>query len=135
MKKTHILSLMLLLLIPSLAFAQTSSSKDVAAANRSWPSFIAAFRVAVKKRDRVALKKMIAIPFITQVDGELNSPEDVFKWLDGTKSWGDLQKAVAPRSKSTSNNDGARPKRWAGIFDFEFGRDGRWRISGQSENE
>jgi hypothetical protein len=125
MKKTCILSLILLLLIPSLAFAQTSGSKDVAAANRSWPSFIAAFRVAVKKRDQVTLRKMIQIPFVTQVDGELNSPDEVFKWLDLDNGWAELQRAVAPRSKTTSNNAGARPKRWAGIFDFEFGRDGR----------
>ncbi len=134
MKKARIISLMLLLLIPSLAFAQTSGSKNVAAANRSWPSFIAVFRAAVNKRDRVALRKMIAIPFHTQVDGELNSPDEVFKWLDQDNGWAELQRAVAPRSKSTSNNAGARPQRWAGIFDFEFGRDGRWRLSGQSEN-
>lgn len=135
MNKTRTVSLMLLLLIPSLTFAQTSRSKSIAEANRNWPSFIAAFRVAVNKRDRAALREMIAIPFHTQVDGELKSPDQVFKWLDETKSWGELQKEVAPRSKSTSNNAGARPQRSTGTFDFEFARDGRWRLSGQSENE
>lgn len=136
MKKTRIISLMFLLFIPSLAFAQTSRSKNIAAANRSWPSFIAAFRTAVKKHDRATLRGMIATPFICQCEGgPINSPDKVIRWLEREKLWGQLQREVAPGAKSSSNNAGARPQRSTGIFDFEFGSDGRWRLSGQSENE
>lgn len=134
MKKARILSLALLLLISSLSFAHPPGSKNIAAANRSWPSFIVAFRAAVNKRDQTALRGMIATPFITQED-KFNSPDEVIKWLDRDKLWGELQREIAPRTKSSSNNAGARPQRSTGIFDFEFARDGRWRLSGQSENE
>ncbi len=137
MKKTRIISLMLLLLIPSLVFTQTSRSRSTTAtANRSWPSFIAAFHVAVKKRDRVALRKMIAIPFITQVDGELNSSDEVFKWLDQDNGWAELQKEVKPGAKF-DDLGGRELNRCArnGIFCFGFGSDRRWRLSMQTENE
>lgn len=113
------------------------SAADRTLANSRWPGFIAAFRAAVKKRDRVALRGMITTPFLTQVDGELKSPDEVLKWLDEGNDWTELQREVAPGAKfSAVTTAGRRPQRCTnGIFCFEFGVDGRWRLSAQVENE
>lgn len=137
MKKRCIITLIFLLLIPSVAFAQTSRSRSGAAtANRSWAGFITAFRAAVQKRDRAALSRMIAIPFVTQVDGELDSAAKVFKWLDQDNGWNELQKEVRPGAKFTDLG-GPTHNRCAknGVFCFSFGPDGLWRLSMQGENE
>jgi hypothetical protein len=114
------------------------SSVDRALAVKRWPAFITEFRVAVKKRDRAALRGMIAIPFKTQVDGELGSADQVFKWLGGDGDlWNELQREVAPGAKfSGVSSRTARPQRCAtGIFCFEFGTDEHWRLSSQEEND
>jgi hypothetical protein len=108
-------------------------------ANSSWAAFYPAFRAAVKTRDSAALRGMIASPFLTQSDGELNSPEEVIKWLDESKLWQELQGEVA-RGVSATSAGGfmirGRPTRCTkGIFCFEFGRDGKWRLAAQVENE
>jgi tetratricopeptide (TPR) repeat protein len=111
-------------------------SPEMAQANSSWPTFIAAFRDAVKKRDRAALKGMIASPFVTQMDGEFNSPDQVLKWLDESEFWQELEREVAKAIGASDFMIRGRPTRCAdGIFCFEFGRDGRWRLAAQVENE
>ncbi len=59
MKKTRILSLLLCLLIPSLAFTQNSRIRN-AAADRSWQQFYTTFRSAMNNRDRTALRRLMS---------------------------------------------------------------------------
>jgi hypothetical protein len=135
--KIRVLSLVFLLFATPLTFAQSPSSRTRAAANRAWPSFIAAFRIAVKARDRNALRGMIATPFNTQVDGEFHTPEEVFRWLDllDGEMWKTLQKEVRSGAKPEASINGGGPRRCTnGIFCFEF-RGGRWGLSEQGENE
>jgi hypothetical protein len=112
-----------------------------ALAKSRWPAFLVAFRAAVTKRDRAALRGMIAIPFATQTDGELTSAEEVFKLLDQAKWWVELKKETGPSARFTDPGAGAishfRPQRCArdGIFCFVFGTDEHWRLSAQVENE
>lgn len=137
MRKIHALSLILLLVMSSLSLAQTSRSRNVTvAANQSWPRFLTAFRAAVNKRDRDTLRGMIAIPFLTQVDGELKSPDEVFKWLNLDNGWAELQKEVRPTAKFTDpSGKGVQRCAKNGIFCFKFESDGHWRLSEQGENE
>lgn len=104
-----------------------------------WLTFLAAFRTAVNKRDRMALRGMIAIPFETQSDGVFNSADSVIRWLNQGQMWSELQREIAPGSKFTFLLDmgQGKPTRCAtdGIFCFELDRDGRWRLSSQVENE
>ena len=58
MKISKVLLLVLALIVPQLSMAQTTP-----AAQRAWKPFFAAFRAAVKKRDRDALSKMMARDF------------------------------------------------------------------------
>jgi type II secretory pathway pseudopilin PulG len=69
-----ILSLLLLLalVIPSLAISQSAREKNEAA-EKSWASFYSAFQSAVTKRDRVALKKMLASPFDSGGGGDYSA--------------------------------------------------------------
>jgi hypothetical protein len=124
---------------------QTPATQPSAAVNAlaksRWPAFLVAFRGAVTKRDRAALRGMIAIPFATQTDGELTSAEEVFKLLDQAKWWVELKKETGPSARFTDPGAGAishfRPQRCArdGIFCFVFESDEHWRLSAQVENE
>ena len=60
MKFSRIVILLLALLTPHVVRAQNNI-----AAERAWKPFIDAFRTAVKKRDRAALKGMMAEDFFT----------------------------------------------------------------------
>jgi tetratricopeptide (TPR) repeat protein len=111
-------------------------TREIARANSSWPAFYAAFRAAAKKRDRAALRGMIASPFLTQVDGEFNSPDEVLKWLDESRLWQELEREVGTPISAGDVVLRGRPTRCAeGIFCFEFGSDGKWRLAAQVENE
>jgi len=61
MSKPGTLFLLVLLLVPSLTFAQRSRSHWAAA--NAWQSFHTAFRVAVNKRDRAAMLRMMPDDF------------------------------------------------------------------------
>lgn len=112
-----------------------------ALAKARWPAFLVMFRAAVAKRDRAALRGMIAVPFATQTDGELKSADEVFKLLDQAKWWVELKKETGPNARFTDPGAGPisnfRPQRCAkdGIFCFVFGADEHWRLSAQVENE
>jgi hypothetical protein len=147
MKRT-IVCLLIVALATTAGLATKSGSKSPSRLNQSpaarnglatkrWPEFVAAFRAAVNKRDRAALRGMIMIPFNTQ-EGVLTSANDVLKLIDQEKWWGELKKETAPGARFTSSGRG-NPKIGKcardGIFCFEFGSDGRWRLSEQGENE
>src|ERR1051325_1098923 len=91
--------------------------------NAEWPSFVLPFRAAVSKRDRQALRQMIAIPFSTQ-EGELRSPDEVLKVIDRARWWVELLRAVRTGAKYTDPSGGGRQRCVTdGIFCFAFGTD------------
>ena len=95
MTKRRVLLIFVLLLFPSLTFAQKSRS-TWAAANTGWQRFYSAFRAAVNKRDRDAMLGMMPDDFFEGGGGETAS-----KWLrfidENAKngSWRDLQNSFA----------------------------------------
>src|SRR3984893_3184823 len=95
MKTKLTLSMVLLLLASSATFAQTSRAM-LAIANRSWPSFWQQFIVAVSKKDRVALLRMMPPDFFDGGGGSTAS-----EWLhfiaenDRNGSWKDLEHSFA----------------------------------------
>ena len=119
MKKTRVLMLAFCLLIPASGFAQTS------AANKSWNSFWTKFSTAVNKKNRVAMKSLMASErdFFSGGGGETRN-----QWL-ASVSWAELQKSVR-RGVKIDNSDG-KPGRITKdkylVFAF-FG--GRWRFMG-----
>ncbi len=107
-----------------------------AAAVKAWPQFWTAFRTAVKKRDRDALRRMISPKFSVPVDapeGGFHSADDVIKWIDAMHLWPDLQKSLASGAKPSGARDG-RPRRCTNDtwYCFEFGTDWRWRLVEQT---
>src|SRR6185436_14221988 len=95
MKTKLTLSIVLLLLVSSATFAQTSQAVP-AIANRSWPSFWQQFTAAVNKKDRVALLRMMPSDFFDGGGGTTAS-----EWLqyldenDRNGSWRDLKRSLA----------------------------------------
>jgi hypothetical protein len=94
MKKTCVLSLMFIMLTPSLVFAQTSRANS-SAADTSWQQFFTAFRSAVRKRDRAGLKGMMSSSLEYCSDNV--SPSKAIEYLDGNKGqgWQLLNRAIA----------------------------------------
>lgn len=153
MKISKILLLVLALMVPQLSMAQTPP-----AAQRAWKPFFAAFRAAVKKRDRDALSKMMARDFyFLSSGGDENGNDDTrdeaFEYWDtsGLGAWEALDAALAQgtvvntamrefRSRRPSriapplaNNRRAikaRSFKWYAIFEY---RDGRWYCIGFTE--
>ncbi|MEK6300523.1 MAG: hypothetical protein AABO41_07360 [Acidobacteriota bacterium] len=128
MKRIQMLSLLLSLIVPSLASAQTSRATS-AQAEKNWEQFYAAFRAAVDKRDSNALKQMMANRFESNGGGQFTPA----KWLRGMNSsnWKQLQRSVALGTKRFDNENG-RPGRItkdeaADCPIFSFGKDQRWR--------
>jgi hypothetical protein len=83
----------------------------------------------VNKRDRIAVKRMMANPFETNGGGQFTPTE--FLNAMSRANWRELQKSVALGTKPYGNRNG-RPDRVtkdqdAGCPIFEFGKDGRWR--------
>ena len=127
----------------------TSVSQWHAAADKAWPTFFAALRTAVQKRDRGALTQMMTPEFrfdcCDNMDENRNGEtrDEAFRWW--TKSpkqgWGALNRLLAqgvvPASADwTSSNGRSRPnliaptransRNYRGpIADFEW-RNGRW---------
>jgi hypothetical protein len=143
MKRALALVLTLLVLAPH---AVSAEPDDAAAAERAWKPFFAAFRDAARRRDRAALKKMMAEEFFTS--GGLGSDRDeAFAFWDDplTRGWEALERTLAKGAvPNTTLTDGRnrRPSRVApplansrravrrAAFDwyavFEFREDGRW---------
>jgi hypothetical protein len=157
MKLVGILILVAALLFPQFSYAQKrsrlhsqSSSQVNAAAERAWPSFFAAFRVAVKKRDRATLRRMLA-PDLLFTLGHHRSDhlDEAFKFWDADNGRGwkafnrILSQGSVPQARWWNNGDWPkRPSRvapaaanqrininraridWYAIFVFR--EDGRW---------
>src|SRR5438034_11720696 len=103
MKTQRILAMIFLLLAASATFSQTSAATN-AAANRSWPSFWRQITAAINKKDRAALKKMMANNFSDE-SGGLNGTE-LLKYIDENarkRSLRDLQKSFTKGTKVNKN--------------------------------
>ena len=124
MKKTLTLSLMLFLFIPSLTFAQNSRSTR-AQADKAWPIFWSQFSTAIKRKDRVALKRLMASEseFFSGGGGETRD-----EWITMT-GWKKLQ--TIPAIGTMPYNELQNPARITkdrGLV-FEYIR-GRWGFTG-----
>lgn len=125
------------------------TSQSNAAAKKAWPTFFAALRAAVQKRDRAALTEMMTPEFrfdcCDNMDENSNGEtrDEAFRWWDKSsrQGWGALNRlfaqGVVPASAEwTSGNGRSRPnfiaprsansRKYRGpIADFEW-RNGRW---------
>jgi hypothetical protein len=148
MKAARIIALAIALLVPQLAAAQTN-----AVAKRAWRPFLSAFRGAIKRRDREALKKMMVREFHFSGGGgddnhDGDSRDEAFQFWDepytqGWKAfdkvltrgsvpmaawWDDGRKRkyisrVTPPAANVRRNIEREAIHWYAIFEF---RDGQW---------
>jgi hypothetical protein len=124
-----------------------------AVAKQAWQPFFVAFRAAVKRRDRVALRKMIAPDLLYTLGGHRSDHlDEAFKFWDNFngRGWKAFDRILAQRTASQARwwNNGENPKRssrvapaaanqrinidrgrigWYAIF--EFREDGHWYCS------
>ncbi len=87
-----------------------------AAAERSWPSFFKAFRSAVARRDRAALKEMLT-PSLTAYDGNVTlNADEAIKLLDdpGVHAWEAFDKILAEGTAPMG------PRRWYSRYQREL---------------
>ena len=133
MKTQRILAMVFLLLAVSATLAQPSRATN-AAANRSWQSFWSQVTTAINKKDRVALRRMMANNFADD-SGGLNGKEWL-KFIDENErkgSWRDLQKSFA-RGTKVSKEWSAKgiPTRVTkdNAYYFEFRKDKKWYFAG-----
>lgn len=148
MKSTKIVTLFFALLLPLVTYAQTNATAASRSSNSQgeaeWTSFWEAFRTAVQKRDRVALKKMMAstVRYENELEG---TPNDLFNSLDAEKGdgWRVLQGAIAksvkpyrpverrPGKKFHSVTNpmpcSKKPCGYSAMAVFALGSDNRWR--------
>src|SRR2546428_11273478 len=75
MKLSRILILLALFIAP-----QTYAAANRIAAERAWKPFFTAFRVAVKKRDRVALRKMMSSDFFSSPGNDVGIEAAFQSW-------------------------------------------------------
>lgn len=97
MKTSRVVLLTLTLLAPHLCVARPHS-----AAERAWKPFFAAFRAAAARRDRAALRKMMAPDFFTSGgvgddNGDGDSRDETFDFWDEplTRGWEALNRVLA----------------------------------------
>ena len=145
MKRASVIfvTLSLLLLAP-----RAAEAKGRADAARAWGPFIAAFRKAAQRRDREALKKMLAPDFFTTGGGVAGEArEGAFAFWDepGVRGWEALERTLAAGTVTYTYMRDRRDKtpmrvappaanvrrlivrqafEWYAIF--EFRGDGRW---------
>lgn len=136
----------------------TGFAAETAAAERAWPAFFKAFRVAVTKRDKVALKEMMVRDFFfsggggdDNHDGDVR--DDAFKYWDdpNVRGWSAFARAlvkgaapappetdeagkkhpsrVAPPAARTTRNLSTAPP-WLAYFEY---RNGHWYCMSFSE--
>jgi hypothetical protein len=142
MKLSRITIFILVLFSPTTILAQ----KNVAA-ERAWKPFFASFRVAVKKRDRVLLRKMMSGDFFSS-GGNDSGQEAAFQFWDdpNVRGWEAFDKVlaqgtvpmaawwdsgrkrkyisrVAPPAANIRRNMKQRAIDWYAIFEY---RDDRW---------
>lgn len=153
MKLSKVLILVLALLVPQLSMAQTTP-----AAQRAWKPFFAAFRAAVKKRDRDALSKMMAREFYYLSSGgdendNNDTRDEAFEYWEnsGVGAWEALDTVlaqgtvantamrefgsrnpsrIAPPIANSRRAIKARSFTWYTVFEF---RGGRWYCTGFTE--
>jgi hypothetical protein len=142
MKLSRITILVLVMLAPR----ATAAQKDYAA-ERAWKPFFAAFRVAIKKRDRVALRKMMSSDFFSSGGNDAGRQAAFQFWDDpNVRGWEAFDKVlaqgtvpmaawwdtggrrkyfsrVAPPAANIRRNMTRAAIDWYAIFAF---RDGRW---------
>ena len=133
MNKPRVLLLLVLLLVPSLTFAQKSGS-SWAAANASWRSFYSAFRAAVNERNRAAMLRMMPDDFFEGGGGETAS--GWLKFIDENAKNGsgrDLQNSFARGTVISrdwsSKGIPTRVTKDNGYY-FEFRKDKKWYFAG-----
>jgi hypothetical protein len=130
MSKTCVLLLMVFLLVPAPSLAQTPRSAFVAA-NKSWPPFWLRFNRAIKNRDRVALRRMMADDFSDHGGG---SPADYYVTQVFSKEMRrEYQRALSSGTELIEYGEQparfTRRKEYPKLI-FEFGKDRRWRWIG-----
>jgi hypothetical protein len=146
------LSVILLLLLAAPAPRAHAAALRKAEADRAWPSFYAAFRDAVQKRDRGALRSMLAADFDYSYDGGDNNDDgdsrnEAFEyWDEGRgRGWRSFERLLLGRAvpgKGLLGSHNGTPNRvappainrrvnvirgriaWYAIF--EFREDRRW---------
>jgi hypothetical protein len=133
MKTKLMIAMVLLLLAASGTLSQTPRATNTEA-NRSWASFWRQVTVAVNKKDRVALKKLMSDNFSDE-SGGLNGSEWL-KFIDENArrgSWRDLQKSFAKGTKVNTNwPSKGIPTRVTkdNLYWFEYRKDKRWYFAG-----
>lgn len=130
LSKTLVLLLILFLLVPTLSFAQSSRSASIAA-NKSWHQFRVRFNRAIKKRDRVSLRRMMADDFSDHGGG---SPADYYVGMVFSKEMRlDYQRSLSSGTEPLEYGEQpariTRRKEHPQLI-FEFGKDRRWRWIG-----
>ncbi|MDT4896025.1 MAG: hypothetical protein QOH25_1102 [Acidobacteriota bacterium] len=153
MRRTQIFFLLLALLFSLVGYSQQADSHlrkgltaqdqaREAAAKKAWPAYFAAFRAAVKKRDRATLKEKL---MILEFNGSPALRDAAFRKWDNPKvrGWAKFDRVLTlgavPLDSSGGEQDPATalPSRIAppaasrgsykGWFTvFEFREDGRW---------
>jgi len=138
--KPSLLILIVLVLAPT-----TFAANDNRTADRAWTPFFVAFRAAVTKRDRAALRTMMSPDFYSS-PGNDAGPDAAFEFWDdpNVRGWNTLNLVLSRGSVPLAAwwNNGQKPKHisrvappkanskrrlrngdWYAIFEF---RDGRW---------
>jgi hypothetical protein len=96
MNLSRIILISLLLFIPQTICAQTNLS-----AERAWKPFFVAFRAAVKKRDREALRKMMPPDFFSSGGNDAGAEAAFQFWDDpNVRGWEDFTKSSSSRYSS-----------------------------------
>lgn len=155
MKLHSVLILTAALLLPRPGYAEESGRPSVrprarveASAERVWPSFFAAFRDAVKKRDRAALQEMMTPDFLYSLGGGGTREEAFEFWeADNGRGWKAFNRTLAQGAVPQARwwHNGQHPERPARVAPaaanrraninrghvgwyavFEFHEDGRW---------
>lgn len=126
MTRTRIFLSLFFLLVPSCIFAQ---SRTQSAANKSWPSFWTKFSSAMNKKDREALRRMMADDFDDGISVG-TTPSEHIKAMDQFHEWRQDQRAIASGTKPFKSGQ-SRPARITrdNLLIFEF-RNGRWYWTG-----
>jgi hypothetical protein len=132
-KTSHLLAALLLLCITSVTLSQTPAAGN-ATGERSWPTFWRQFTMAINKKDRAALLRMMPNDF-SDGGGGL-TPKEWLQFIDENErkgSWRDLQRSVArgARLNRAWSSKGVPTKvtRDNGYY-FEFRKDGKWYFAG-----
>ncbi len=133
MKTQRILAMVFLLLAASATFSQTSRATN-AAADQSWQSFWRQITVAMNKKDRVALRRMMPSNFDDGGGGLTGS--EWLKYIDENErkgSWRDMQKSFAQGTVVNRNwPDKGVPTRVTkdNKYYFEYRKGKKWYFAG-----